>query len=72
LDLHLPLSEQFITEDFAASDPATEKEPQSTIDPLISLFHLSKGNRSIEEYVEEFCELCHGVDLDDAVLKDAF
>ncbi|XDV16280.1 hypothetical protein PO909_016069 [Leuciscus waleckii] len=42
------------------------------MDPLISLFCLSQGNRSIEEYVEEFCELCHGVDLDDAVLKDGF
>jgi len=37
------------------------------MDPVIRLFHLNQGDRPIEEYVEEFCGLCYGVDVDDDV-----
>ncbi|KAL0190342.1 hypothetical protein M9458_013040, partial [Cirrhinus mrigala] len=36
------------------------------------LLCLRQGNRAIEEYVEDFCGLCHLVDFNDIALKELF
>ncbi|KAI2655780.1 Protein piccolo [Labeo rohita] len=36
------------------------------------LLRLRQGNRTIEEYVEDFCELCHLVNFNDVALKYLF
>ncbi len=40
------------------------------MDPVSRLIRLRQGNRFIEDYVMEFCELCHVVDFNDVALKD--
>ncbi len=37
-----------------------------------NLVCLHQGNHSIEDYVEDFCGLCHQVDFNDTFLKDIF
>ncbi len=42
-----------------------------TMDPAVSrLLCLRQGDRTIEDYVEDFCGLCHLVDFNDVALKD--
>ncbi|KAL0153616.1 hypothetical protein M9458_051096 [Cirrhinus mrigala] len=43
-----------------------------TMDPASRLFSLHQGNRPIEEYVVDFCELCHLVNFNDVALNDIF
>ncbi|KAL0146560.1 hypothetical protein M9458_058191 [Cirrhinus mrigala] len=43
-----------------------------TMDPASRLVQLRQGNRHIEQYVMDFCELCHLVDFQDSFLKDIF
>ncbi|KAL0157363.1 hypothetical protein M9458_048609, partial [Cirrhinus mrigala] len=45
---------------------------QITMDPASRLFCLRQGNRCIEDFVVEFCELCHLVPFNDVALKDIF
>ncbi|KAL0202432.1 hypothetical protein M9458_000450, partial [Cirrhinus mrigala] len=45
---------------------------QIIMDPASRLFSLRQGNLSIEDYVVDFCELCHKVDFNDVALKDIF
>ncbi|KAL0178798.1 hypothetical protein M9458_027692, partial [Cirrhinus mrigala] len=45
---------------------------QITMDLASRLFCLRQGNRCIEDYVGEFCELCRLVGFDDVALKDIF
>ncbi|KAI2657537.1 Protein piccolo [Labeo rohita] len=43
------------------------------MNPAVSrLICLRQGDRSIEEYVEDFCGLCYQVDFNDVALKDFF
>ncbi|KAL0185391.1 hypothetical protein M9458_021088, partial [Cirrhinus mrigala] len=44
----------------------------STMDPASRLFRLRQGNQPIEDYVADFCELCHLVTFNDVALKDIF
>ncbi len=40
------------------------------MDPAVSrLLCLRQGDRTIEDYVEDFCGLCHLVDFNDVALK---
>ncbi|KAL0196750.1 hypothetical protein M9458_005290, partial [Cirrhinus mrigala] len=43
-----------------------------TMDPASRLFSLRQGNRCIEDYVVDFCGLCHLVNFNDVALKDIF
>ncbi|KAL0152507.1 hypothetical protein M9458_052230 [Cirrhinus mrigala] len=43
-----------------------------TMDPASRLFRLRQGNQPTEDYVTNFCELCHLVDFNDIALKDIF
>lgn len=44
-----------------------------TIDPVDQLLGLRQGDRSIEDYVQQFCELVYQVRLyDEALFKDLF
>ncbi|KAL0185364.1 hypothetical protein M9458_021061, partial [Cirrhinus mrigala] len=45
---------------------------QITMDPASRLVRLRQGNRPIEQYVVDFCQLCHLVNLNDVALKDIF
>ncbi|KAL0194568.1 hypothetical protein M9458_008140, partial [Cirrhinus mrigala] len=45
---------------------------QIIMDPTSRLFRLRQGNRRVEDFVVEFCELCHLVDFNDVALKDIF
>ncbi|KAL0148130.1 hypothetical protein M9458_056532 [Cirrhinus mrigala] len=45
---------------------------QIIMDPPSRLFRLRQGNRRVEDFVVEFCELCHLVDFNDVALKDIF
>ncbi len=63
----------YITEDFAASDPAALfRLPSPTMDSLDQLIHLHQGGLSIEEYVHQFCELSDKVPFGEVFLKDIF
>ncbi|KAI2646310.1 Foot protein 1 variant 1 [Labeo rohita] len=42
------------------------------MDPASQLFRLRQGNQPIQDYVTNFCELCHLVDFNDIALKDIF
>ncbi|KAI2647382.1 Filamentous hemagglutinin [Labeo rohita] len=42
------------------------------MDPASRLFCLRQGNQPIEDYVADFCELCHLVTFNDVALKDIF
>uniref|UniRef100_A0A671NM60 Retrotransposon gag domain-containing protein n=1 Tax=Sinocyclocheilus anshuiensis TaxID=1608454 RepID=A0A671NM60_9TELE len=42
------------------------------MNPADRLVRLRQGNRSIEDYVEDFCGLCHQVDFNETFLKDIF
>ncbi|KAL0192160.1 hypothetical protein M9458_010456, partial [Cirrhinus mrigala] len=42
------------------------------MDPASRLFRLRQGNRPIEDYVTDFCELCYLVPFNDVALKDIF
>ncbi|KAL0157337.1 hypothetical protein M9458_048583, partial [Cirrhinus mrigala] len=42
------------------------------MDPASRLFHLHQGNRPIEDYIMDFCGLCHLVAFNDMALKDIF
>ncbi|KAL0152957.1 hypothetical protein M9458_051735 [Cirrhinus mrigala] len=42
------------------------------MNPADRLVHLRQGNRPIEDYVEDFCELCFKVDFNKTFLKDIF
>ncbi|KAL0147810.1 hypothetical protein M9458_056887 [Cirrhinus mrigala] len=42
------------------------------MDPASRLFHLRQGNRPVEDYVIDFCELCYLVTFNDVALKDIF
>ncbi|KAI2645036.1 Retrotransposon Gag-like protein 9 [Labeo rohita] len=42
------------------------------MDAASCLFHVHQGNRPIEKYVTDFCELCHLVTFNDVTLKDIF
>ncbi|ROL52934.1 CD276 antigen [Anabarilius grahami] len=42
------------------------------MNPAVALLHLRQGNRPLEHYVQEFCELSHLVNLNDVALKDIF
>ncbi|KAL0153935.1 hypothetical protein M9458_050758, partial [Cirrhinus mrigala] len=42
------------------------------MDPASRLFRLRQGNRPIEDYVIDFCELCYLVPFNDVALKDIF
>ncbi len=39
---------------------------------LVRLLHLRQGDQAIEEYVQDFCGLCHLVAFNDVALKDIF
>ncbi|KAL0195019.1 hypothetical protein M9458_008591, partial [Cirrhinus mrigala] len=52
-------------------DPAAFRT-QITMDPASCLIQLRQGNRPIEQYVMDFCELCHLVDFKESFLKDIF
>ncbi len=44
-----------------------------TIDPVDQLLGLRQGDRSIEDYVQQFCELVYQVPLyDETLFKDLF
>ncbi|KAL0172271.1 hypothetical protein M9458_032582, partial [Cirrhinus mrigala] len=45
---------------------------RSTMDPASRLVQLRQGNRPIEQYIMDFCELCHLVDFKESFLKDIF
>ncbi|KAL0197521.1 hypothetical protein M9458_006061, partial [Cirrhinus mrigala] len=45
---------------------------QITMDPASRLVQLRQGNRPVEQYVMDFCELCHLVDFKESFLKDIF
>ncbi|KAL0192182.1 hypothetical protein M9458_010478, partial [Cirrhinus mrigala] len=45
---------------------------QIIMDPASRLFRLRQGNRPIEHYVTDFCELCYQVNFNDTSLKDLF
>ncbi|KAL0174663.1 hypothetical protein M9458_030631, partial [Cirrhinus mrigala] len=45
---------------------------RSTMDPASRLVQLRQGNRPIEQYVMDFCKLCHLVDFKESFLKDIF
>ncbi|KAL0151201.1 hypothetical protein M9458_053392 [Cirrhinus mrigala] len=47
-------------------------EHRSTMNPASRLLCLRQGNRAIEEYVEDFCNLCNLVDFNDVALKGIF
>ncbi len=36
---------------------------------VVRLLHLRQGDQAIEEYVQDFCELCHLVAFNDVALK---
>ncbi|KAL0159789.1 hypothetical protein M9458_043514, partial [Cirrhinus mrigala] len=42
------------------------------MDPASRLVKLHQGNRHIEQYVMDFCELCHLVDFKESFFKDIF
>ncbi|KAL0160112.1 hypothetical protein M9458_043837, partial [Cirrhinus mrigala] len=42
------------------------------MDPASRLFRLRQSNQPIEDYVVDFCELCHLVGFNDIALKDIF
>ncbi|KAL0204368.1 hypothetical protein M9458_002386, partial [Cirrhinus mrigala] len=45
---------------------------QITMNPASRLLCLRQGNRAIEDYVADFCEVCHLVDFNDVALKGIF
>ncbi|KAL0185536.1 hypothetical protein M9458_017206, partial [Cirrhinus mrigala] len=47
-------------------------EYRPTMDPASCLFRLRQGNQPVEDYVIDFCELCHLVTFNDVALKDIF
>ncbi|KAL0154418.1 hypothetical protein M9458_050267 [Cirrhinus mrigala] len=47
-------------------------DTDQTMDPASRLFCLRQGNRPIEDYVVDFCKLCHLVNFNDVALKDIF
>ncbi|KAL0173010.1 hypothetical protein M9458_033321, partial [Cirrhinus mrigala] len=57
---------------FAASQIQQLLEHRSTMNPASRLLCLRQGNQAIEEYVEDFCNLCHLVDFNDVALKGIF
>ncbi|KAI2644749.1 Protein piccolo [Labeo rohita] len=52
-------------------DPAAFRT-QNTMDPVSRLFYPRQGNLCIEDYVLDFCGLCHLVGFNDVALKDIF
>ncbi|KAL0146718.1 hypothetical protein M9458_058058, partial [Cirrhinus mrigala] len=52
--------------------PKIQRLSDQTMDPASRLFCLHQGNRCIEDYVVDFCELCHLVNFNDVALKDIF
>ncbi len=42
------------------------------MNPADNLVRLRQGNRPIEDYVEDFCGLCHKVDFNYNFMKDIF
>ncbi|KAL0186042.1 hypothetical protein M9458_017712, partial [Cirrhinus mrigala] len=47
-------------------------QPTITMDPASRFVQLRQGNWPIEQYVMDFCELCHLVDFKESFLKDIF
>ncbi len=43
-----------------------------TMNPVVDLLSLRQGNRPLEDYMEDFCHLCHVVGFNDVVLKGIF
>ncbi|KAL0173334.1 hypothetical protein M9458_033645, partial [Cirrhinus mrigala] len=57
---------------YFASQRSSGFQTQIIMDPASHLFCLRQGNRPIEDYVVDFCKLCHLVNFNDVALKDIF
>ncbi len=42
------------------------------MNPAVALLSLRQGNRPLEDYVADFCNLCHVVGFNDVALKGIF
>ncbi|KAL0199357.1 hypothetical protein M9458_007897 [Cirrhinus mrigala] len=56
----------------ASHESTAFRDTDQTMDPASRLFRVRQGNRSIEDYVVDFCGLCYLVAFNDVALKDIF
>ncbi|KAL0176676.1 hypothetical protein M9458_029006, partial [Cirrhinus mrigala] len=67
--LKSPVTEYFA---YQRSSGLPNMQPIITMDPALRLVQLCQDNRSIEEYVIDFCEMCYLVNFKESFLKDIF